>query len=64
MFQLDNVDRALRDLEGQIGAPSVRHMPQNTNQGFIYTIQQLSEALRIIKTEMDELKILTSSFGN
>jgi hypothetical protein len=64
MFQLDNVDRALRDLEGQIGAPSVRHMPQNTNQGFVYTIQQLSEALRIIKGDVDEVKIMISNLGN
>ncbi len=56
MFQLDNVDRALRDLEAQVGAPSVQHMPQNTNQGFIYAIRQLADAVKLIKLDLDKLE--------
>ena len=55
MFELDNVDRALRDLEAQIGSPSVAHMPQNINQGFVYTIQQLAEAVKVINRKVNEL---------
>jgi hypothetical protein len=64
MYQLDNVDRSLRDLEDQIGKPSVEHMPQTTNQAFVYTIKELSRALRIIKGDVDEVKLMMSSFGS
>lgn len=62
MFELDNVDRALRDLEAQIGAPSVQHMPQNTNQGFIYAIRQLADALKTVKKDVDKLKTMSAIF--
>lgn len=57
MFHLDNAKRAIRMLDEQVGTPTTAHMPQTTNQGIVYCLKELAEAITSIEKRVQNIEL-------
>ncbi len=51
---LHTVERTLAMLDEQVGVPEIAWMPQTINQGIIFAIKELHEAVRLLRLEVLE----------